>query len=81
MIVGTSIRMSGGKAHMGLSASYTPELTQFFTKLYSHDMPKREDRKQDRLSKEEKEAINSERRADIVKKFIEEALANYQKQN
>ena len=46
MIVGTNYANNGGKTYFGFSSSYTSSLTQHFSKVTQHDLPKREkDRK------------------------------------
>ena len=42
MIVGTNYANSGGKCYFGFSSSYSSALTQHYTKVSTHDLPKRE---------------------------------------
>jgi hypothetical protein len=42
MIVGTNVVNSGGRTNMGLNASVNPTITQYFSKVVSHELPKRE---------------------------------------
>ena len=77
MIIGTNYANSGGKCHFGFSSSYTSHLTQHFTKVTIHDLPKRETNEKERLSKEEKEIIISETRTKIMVDNILEALKKH----
>ena len=78
MIVGTDIVNSGGKSILGLCSSRTKEISQYFTKIELHDLPKREENKSDRLTKDEKEQIVTKKRSEIMCNFLVEALQNYQ---
>ena len=51
---------------MGLSASYNAFLSQYYSKVATHDLPKREERKEERLSKDQKEVIVTEKRTKIL---------------
>nr|AEX87970.1 Otiwi8 [Sterkiella histriomuscorum] len=81
MIVGTDIVNTGGKSLLGLCASMTQEISQYYTKMAVHDLPSRESSTKERLSKDQKETIVTEKRCEIVCIFIREALQNYQAKN
>ena len=85
MIVGTNLVNTSIKGRtvtlMGLSASYNSTLSQYYSNTVTHDLPRREDRKEERLTKDQKEVITTERRTKILQDFIVEALRNYQKMN
>jgi predicted Zn-dependent protease with MMP-like domain len=46
-----------------------------------HDLPKRETNSKDRISKDEKEKIITEKRSELLSNFVAEALLNYSKAN
>lgn len=81
MIVGTNYANSGGKTYFGFSSSYTSSLTQHFTRVSIHDLPKRETDEKNRKTKDEKEQIITELRANIMAKNIQEALKKHQEMN
>lgn len=62
---------------MGLSASYNFNLSQYYSKIATHELPKREESTKDRLSKDQKEMIVTEKRTKILQDFMVEALRNY----
>ena len=66
---------------MGLSASYNANLSQYFSKIATHDLPRREERKEERKTKEEHAAIVTERRTELLQDFTVEALRKYQSMN
>jgi len=66
---------------MGLSASYNPTLSQYFSKIATHDLPIREKRKEERKTKEEHAAIVTEKRTKLLQDFTVEALRKYQSMN
>lgn len=80
MVIGTDIVNTGGKTILGLCASYTPYISQYYTKIATHDLPSKE-KSGPRKTKDEKEVIVTERRSQIMCNFINEALANYSKKN
>lgn len=45
MVVGTDIVNTGGKSIIGLCASRTKEISQYFTRIDIHALPKREESK------------------------------------
>ena len=57
MVIGTDIVNTGGKTILGLCASYTPQISQYYTKIATHDLPKKEKAGEVRKSKDEKEHI------------------------
>ena len=42
MVVGTNYANSGGKTYFGFSSSYTSSLTQHYTTVTAHDLPKKD---------------------------------------
>jgi hypothetical protein len=50
MIVGTNYANSGGKTYFGFSSSYTSSLTQHFSKVTTHDLPRREKERKEMLT-------------------------------
>lgn len=81
MVIGTDVVNSAGKTILGLCASYTPQISQYLTKIGTHDLPRRETNDKDRISKDEKENMITERRTQLMSDFLHEALINYQKMN
>lgn len=81
MVVGTDIVNTGGKTLLGLCASMTQHISQYYTRMEAHDLPGREKTKTERRTKDEKETIVTEKRSEIVCKFIRDALGNYQNAN
>ncbi len=81
MIVGTNIVNSGGKSILGLCSSHNQTISQYYSKVALHDLPRRETSDKDRLSKDEKETLVTEKRTKIMQEFIIEALDVYQKSN
>lgn len=81
MIIGTDVVNGGGKTIFGFSASYSGYLTQYFSKILTHDLPKRESNKGVRASKDEKETDVTEKRTEIMIQLVKEALQRYNKLN
>lgn len=81
MVIGTNIVNSGGKSILGLCSSHNQLISQYYSKVALHDLPRRETNDKDRLSKDEKETIVTEKRTKIMQEFVIEALDQYQKSN
>lgn len=81
MIIGTDFANSGGKTYFGFSSSYTQFLTQHFSRVSIHDLPKRETSEKDRKTKDEKEMIITEARTKIMVTNVQEALKKHKEKN
>jgi hypothetical protein len=55
MIIGTDIVNTGGNTILGLSASLNLQISQYYNKIETHPLPKREAAGTKRQSKDEKE--------------------------
>jgi len=77
MVVGTNIVNSGGRSILGLCSSYNPHISQYYSKISMHDLPRRETSAKERLTKDEKETIVTEKRSKIMGDFMIEALREY----
>ena len=66
MIVGTNSINSGGKTFFGFSSSYNSSLTQHYTTVTTHDLPKRETDIRYMLTKDNKDELITESRAKIM---------------
>ena len=81
MIIGTDFANSGGKTYFGFSSSYTQFLTQHFSRVSTHDLPKRETSTSERKTKDEKETIITEARTKIMDTDVLEALKKHESKN
>jgi hypothetical protein len=81
MIVGTDFANSGGKTYFGFSSSYSQFLTQHYSTVRQHDLPRREEKTTERKSKDEKENIITEARTKIMVSNIIEALKKHEIKN
>ena len=74
MIIGTNLVNTSIKGNtvtlLGLCSSYNDSLSKCYTELAKHDLPKREERKEERLSKDQKEVIVTEKRTKILQDFM-----------
>ena len=80
MTVGVDVIPQGRKSIIGLSASYSQYLTQHFSKVEYQELHK-EMVGQKGWTKERQEIEVTKKRAEILAKFIEEALGNYVAKN
>lgn len=76
MVVGVDAHNMGRKTILGMSASYTKHLTQYYNKIARHAFEDRHGK-----TKQEQEENVARERTEIFANFIKEALANFSKKN
>lgn len=81
MIIGTGVVNSGGNSYLGLCASHNQSISQYYSNVVLHALPKRETDGKAILSKDKKEDIVTESRKEIMDDFVKAALFQYQKTN
>jgi hypothetical protein len=74
MVVGVDVCHAGRNSIVGMAATYTPYLTQHFSKVYPQDLHKE-------LIGEERDAKVLNERIDIMSNFTTKALQNYELHN
>jgi len=79
MIVGVDARKAGRRTIMGMSASYSPHLTQHFTRV-AYEALDAEQQKQGK-SKAQQEQFHCQNRAAILAQFMKAAFQNYVAKN
>eukprot|EP00347_Sterkiella_histriomuscorum_P023353 403334969 len=81
MIVGINIVNVGNQSKIGLCASMNQEISQFYTKVESHNNPQHVKNINKRLSQNEQETIIAKMRTETIGKFLLKSLSHYQKKN
>jgi hypothetical protein len=80
MVIGTDVVNTGGRTIFGLCASYSPYITQYYTKIATHDLPRKKQEGKI-VPKDEQETEIATKRAKILSEFADEALKNYHHEN
>lgn len=74
MVVGVDVCHAGRHSIVGLAATYTPHLTQHFSRVYTHDLHKE-------LIGEQRDERLLDDRISILSRFTEAALKNFEVHN
>mgnify|MGYP003342467415 CR=1 FL=1 len=84
MVIGIDLIMNGNSKLIGCSATSNKNLTQCFTKLIKHKLPKLTEEIKyqypNKSRREVQEILTSIERAEIIKNFVYEAVGNYNKE-